>query len=107
MEEINIVSSCSTTPYNICQETSAAILQQRLQFILNRPECWVYSIFWQASKDRNNGVSLSWADGHFRGTRDFSSKRSSIHKLDNNSQPKFGLDLERPDVNVKYVHKVL
>lgn len=97
MEEINIVSSCLTTPYNICQDNSAATLQQRLQFILqNRPECWVYSIFWQPSKDRNNGVSLSWAGGHFRGTRDFSSKRSSIHKLDNNYQPKFGLDLERP-----------
>ncbi|KAK9922920.1 hypothetical protein M0R45_031357 [Rubus argutus] len=48
------------------------------------------------SSYRNNGVSLSWAGGHFRGTRDFSSKRSSIHKLDNNYQPKFGLNLERP-----------
>nr|WKE35186.1 basic helix-loop-helix family protein [Rosa persica] len=91
MEEINIIPSCSP-PYSICQETCVNTLQQRLQLIVqNRPEFWVYSIFWQASKDRNGGVSLSWAGGHFRGTRDFSSK-----KLDNNYPLKFGLDLERP-----------
>ncbi|XP_004309579.1 PREDICTED: transcription factor MYC2-like [Fragaria vesca subsp. vesca] len=91
MEEINIISSCSP-PYSICQETSANTLQQRLQLIVqNRPELWVYSIFWQASKDRNGVLSLSWAGGHSRGTRDFSSK-----KLDNYYQPKFGLELQTP-----------
>ncbi|KAM5573584.1 transcription factor MYC1 [Rosa sericea] len=84
-------------PHNLCQETSAATLQQRLEFILqNRPEFWVYSIFWQASKDGHNAVSLSWAGGHFQGTRDFFSKTSTTNKLDNNYQPIIGFDLETP-----------
>ncbi|KAK9922924.1 hypothetical protein M0R45_031361 [Rubus argutus] len=88
-----IISSCFS-PYIVCPETSPTLLQQRLQFVLqNRPESWVYSIFWKASKDSNDdGLSLSWADGYFRGIRDFSSKRSSIHKVDNNYQPEFGFD---------------
>ncbi|XP_062027731.1 transcription factor MYC2-like isoform X1 [Rosa rugosa] len=89
-----IISSCSS-PYNVYPKTtSATLLQQRLQFILqNRPETWVYSIFWKASKDSNddNGVSLSWAGGHFRGIRDFSSKKSSIQNSDNNYRPRFGM----------------
>ncbi|KAB2632993.1 transcription factor MYC2-like [Pyrus ussuriensis x Pyrus communis] len=67
-------SSCSS--YNFGQENSLTL--QRLQFIIqNRPEQWVYSIFWQASsKDSNDLVSLSWAGGHFRSTGDLASKQS-------------------------------
>ncbi|CAN6713351.1 unnamed protein product [Malus baccata var. baccata] len=71
MEEIN----SSSSSYNFGQENSLTL--QRLQFIIqNRPEWWVYSIFWQASKDSNGLVYLSWAGGHFRSTRDSASKRS-------------------------------
>lgn len=53
-------------------------LQQQLQYLVEiRPEWWVYSIFWQASKDSNGRVALSWGDGYFRGTRDFVSKAIS------------------------------
>ncbi|GJS79852.1 transcription factor MYC2-like protein [Tanacetum coccineum] len=41
-------------------------LQTRLKFILqNRPERWLYAIFWQASKDTNDRLVLKWADGYF------------------------------------------
>ncbi|KAJ0802575.1 putative transcription factor bHLH family [Helianthus annuus] len=44
-------------------------LQTRLNFILqNRPERWLYAIFWQASKDTNGRVVLLWADGYFPST---------------------------------------
>ncbi|KAE8727334.1 Transcription factor MYC2 [Hibiscus syriacus] len=51
---------------------------QRLQFIVQkRPEWWVYSIFWQASRGAQGHVVLSWGDGYFRGTRDFTGKSSN------------------------------
>ncbi|GKD83918.1 transcription factor MYC2-like protein, partial [Tanacetum coccineum] len=41
-------------------------LQTRLKFILqNRPERWIYAIFWQASKDAHDRLVLVWADGYF------------------------------------------
>ncbi|PQM41676.1 transcription factor bHLH14-like isoform X2 [Prunus yedoensis var. nudiflora] len=72
----------SSSPPQLCQENSVSF-QQRLQFIVqNRPEWWVYSIFWQASKDSNDQVALSWAGGHFKSPRDLASKRSN--KMVNN-----------------------
>ncbi|KAH0975127.1 hypothetical protein GBA52_017026 [Prunus armeniaca] len=86
MEEI--ISSSS--PTNFCQENSS-IFQKRLQFIFqNRPEWWLYSIFWQASNDSNDHVSLSWAGGDFRINRDLATKRSN--KVVNNYNPKFGFN---------------
>nr|XP_008374121.2 transcription factor MYC3-like [Malus domestica] len=83
MEEI--ISSCTSQKF--CQENSPTL--QRLQFIVqNRPEWWVYSIFWQPSKHDSDLVSLSWAGGHFRSTRDLASKRS-YHK----HQPGFGFNV--------------
>ncbi|KAM1117270.1 hypothetical protein ACFX19_007787 [Malus domestica] len=85
MEEI--LSSCC--PPDFCQETT---FQQRLQFIVqNVPEWWVYSIFWRASKDSSDQVSLSWAGGHFQNTHDhLASKRSN--QLTSSYQPKFGFN---------------
>ncbi|PWA37438.1 Myc-type, basic helix-loop-helix (bHLH) domain-containing protein [Artemisia annua] len=41
-------------------------LQTRLKFILqNRPERWLYTIFWQASKKTDDHLVLEWADGYF------------------------------------------
>ncbi|KAI5329316.1 hypothetical protein L3X38_028713 [Prunus dulcis] len=86
MEEI--ISSSS--PTNFCQENSS-IFQKRLQFIFqNRPERWLYSIFWQASNDSNDQVSLSWAGGDFRINRDLATKSSN--KVVNNYNPKFGFN---------------
>ncbi|PQP94144.1 transcription factor MYC2-like [Prunus yedoensis var. nudiflora] len=98
MEEI--ISPCSSP--NFCQENSATF-QQRLQFIVqNRPEWWAYSIFWQASKDSNDQVVLSWAGGHFKSSRDFASKRSN--KMTSNYQPKFGFsNVERKKENNREV----
>ncbi|ONI06891.1 hypothetical protein PRUPE_5G087600 [Prunus persica] len=83
-----IISSCSSP--NFCQE-NLGTFQQRLQFIFqNRPEWWLYWIFWQSSKDSNDQVSLSWAAGDFRVNSDLASKRNN--KVSNNHQPKFGFN---------------
>ncbi|KAM1209267.1 transcription factor MYC2-like [Malus sylvestris] len=89
MEEI--ISSCSSQ--NFGQENSPTL--QRLQFLLqNRPERWVYSIFWEASKHSNDLVSLSWAGGHFQSTRDLTCQKT-YNKVSHH-QPKLGFDvLER------------
>ncbi|PON36150.1 Basic helix-loop-helix transcription factor [Trema orientale] len=71
MEELMSPSCSSSTLVPFSQDITPTI-QERLLFIFqNRPEWWVYAIFWQAyNKDLNNnnsGVVLSWCDGHFRG----------------------------------------
>lgn len=77
MEEIIINSSSSSSLVPVYHEASPNI-QQLLQFIVqSRPEWWVYSIFWQKSRDNNGHAVLSWSDGHFRGTRNFLSKGSN------------------------------
>ncbi|KAJ6414967.1 hypothetical protein OIU84_003882 [Salix udensis] len=89
MEEILSPSSPSSL-ISFAQETSST-LQQRLQlFLHSRPEGWVYSIFWQASKDTGGRPVLSWGDGHFRGNKKYASKDSNKQ-----NHPKFGFDLER------------
>lgn len=70
-------------------------LQKILQYIIyNHQEWWVYGIFWQASKDVNNRLILSWGDGHFRGIKDTDSVKTyhgggQYHQL----QKKFGFDV--------------
>ncbi|KAF3620740.1 putative homeobox-leucine zipper protein ATHB-7-like [Capsicum annuum] len=67
MENLISISSTSSQPNT---------LQKILQYIIhNRQECWIYAIFWQASKDINNHLILSWGDGHFRGTKDTGSAK--------------------------------
>ncbi|KAI3828748.1 hypothetical protein L1987_02858 [Smallanthus sonchifolius] len=45
-------------------------LQTRLKFIVqNRPERWLYAIFWQASQDTYGRLVLLWADGYFLDTK--------------------------------------
>lgn len=53
------------------RQEASNVLQQRLQIILqNRPEWWVYAIFWQATRDNSNSsVSLQWGGGYFHGTK--------------------------------------
>nr|GLL27505.1 transcription factor bHLH14-like [Ipomoea trifida] len=75
MEEILSSSSSSSIPNS---------LQKRIQFFLhNRPEWWVYAIFWQATKGGHGRVVLSWGDGHFRGTKGVGPSRSNPLQLQN------------------------
>ncbi|KAF8412072.1 hypothetical protein HHK36_000025 [Tetracentron sinense] len=91
MDEI-ISSSSSSSIFSVSQETPQPTLQQRLQFIVqSRPEWWAYAIFWQKSNGHNGRLVLAWGDGHFRGTKDLSSKPHQY-------QPKFGIGLVRKNV---------
>nr|WIE96201.1 basic helix-loop-helix transcription factor [Loropetalum chinense var. rubrum] len=95
MDEI-MSSSSSSSLISLCQETSLT-LQQRLRLIIQtRSEWWVYSIFWQASKDSNGRLVLSCADGHYRGTKDFASTTTNRH-----DESQFGFDLERRKIASK------
>lgn len=81
----NLISTSSTP-------SQPNTLQKILQYIIhNRQEWWVYAIFWQASKDVNNRLILSWGDGHFRGIKDTGSAKTDYgqyHQL----RKKFGFD---------------
>ncbi|OAY59726.1 transcription factor MYC2 [Manihot esculenta] len=93
MEEI--ASPSSSSSFMSFYQDSSPPLQQRLQFILqSRPEWWVYAILWQVSKDVTGRLVLSWADGHFRGAKEFAAKACNKQ-----NQPKFGFNLERKMIN--------
>ncbi|KAJ4840464.1 hypothetical protein Tsubulata_029519 [Turnera subulata] len=91
MEDIpSSSSSSSLMPF--CQDPPPT-LQQRLQFIIQtRPEWWVYSIFWQATKDESGRSFLSWGDGHFRGNKDLATKHSNKQT---NSRLEFSLERKK------------
>nr|WIE96202.1 basic helix-loop-helix transcription factor [Loropetalum chinense var. rubrum] len=74
---------------DIMSSSSSSTFLQRLQLILkNRPESWVYAIFWEASNDGNGPLAFSWGEGHYRGTKD-----SSMSKPNNRcDQLKVGFD---------------
>ncbi|KAF8379937.1 hypothetical protein HHK36_027402 [Tetracentron sinense] len=85
-----IISSSSSHSLFSGYKLTPPTLQQRLQFIVqSRSEWWAYAIFWQQSSDDNGRLLLAWGDGHFRGSKDMSSKPN---------QPKFGLGLVRHNV---------
>ncbi|XP_004244656.1 transcription factor bHLH14-like [Solanum lycopersicum] len=94
MENLNI--STSSTP------SQPNTLQKTLQYIIhNRQEWWVYAIFWQASKDVNNRLILSWGDGHFRGTKDTTGSTKTGHGQYHQFQKKFGFnDISETNNNV-------
>ncbi|RXI04414.1 hypothetical protein DVH24_038688 [Malus domestica] len=75
-----------------CSPTSSPTFQRRVQFIVqNRPECWLYAIFWQASKDSiSDQVALSWAGGHLNNPRVRVPSNRSNRVITNNYQPKLG-----------------
>lgn len=84
-------SSSSSSLISACHEAST--LQQHLQFIVqSRPEWWVYSIFWQTSKDSNGRVVFSWGDGHFRGTKDDVASKGAE---DDQPKNRFGLEKKK------------
>ncbi|EEF43447.1 transcription factor MYC1 [Ricinus communis] len=94
MEEIMSNFPSSASMISFCQE-SLPPLQQRLQYILqSRPEWWVYAIFWQASKEPNGRLVLSWGDGDFRDSKGLAVKPSNNKQ----NQLKYGFNLERKKV---------
>ncbi|KAE8732736.1 putative valacyclovir hydrolase [Hibiscus syriacus] len=69
------MSSSSSSSHITLGLNAPPTMQQRLQFLLqSRPEWWVYSIFWQASRDAHNHLVLLWGDGYFQGTSVFTGK---------------------------------
>ncbi|XVE58158.1 hypothetical protein DITRI_Ditri04bG0148000 [Diplodiscus trichospermus] len=76
------MSSSSTSSLITFGQDASPTLQQRLQYIVqSRPEWWIYSIFWQASKDAHGHLVLSWADGYFRGTRESAVKSIDMDRM--------------------------
>ncbi|KAK3429538.1 hypothetical protein EUGRSUZ_E01046 [Eucalyptus grandis] len=52
-----------------CASSSSIVPLSLVHLILRaRPEDWVYSIFWQPSRDDHGRLVLTWGYGHFRGT---------------------------------------
>lgn len=96
MDEIVIPSSPPSSSVLSMSQDSPSSLQQRLQLVVrNRPEFWTYAIFWRASTDDNGRLFLSYADGHFQGTKDgqtsskFNERKKAmkeIHALFNDTQ---------------------
>ncbi|XP_022773594.1 transcription factor MYC2-like [Durio zibethinus] len=85
------MSSSSSSSLITFGQDASPTLQQRLQFLVQSgPGWWIYSIFWQASRDAHGHLDLSWGDGYFRGTRDFTGKSS-----DKLSQSKFVSKFDR------------
>ncbi|XP_028779794.1 transcription factor MYC3-like [Neltuma alba] len=78
MDDLIIPPSSSSSLLSLPRDAQPS-LQQKLQFLLNsQPHWWVYAIFWQISNDDVNGnLLLSWAEGHFNGTKDTSPRLSS------------------------------
>nr|XP_027101521.1 transcription factor bHLH14-like [Coffea arabica] len=67
----DILAAAASSPASLLCEATLAAPKQRLQFIMqNQREWWVYSIFWQASRDRDgrlqtladNGVKVTTQD---------------------------------------------
>ncbi|XP_038680407.1 transcription factor bHLH14-like [Tripterygium wilfordii] len=61
-------SSSSILPVSVNHQIPL-MLQQKLQLITHSfpPQWGVYSIYWQAEKDLNGHLVLSFCDGHFKG----------------------------------------
>ncbi|XP_057778571.1 LOW QUALITY PROTEIN: transcription factor MYC2 [Salvia miltiorrhiza] len=68
-------SSSSTTTSTaavslVSSVSQPAVLQKKLHHILQtQAEWWAYAILWQTSKDESGRIVLTWADGHFQGTK--------------------------------------
>lgn len=74
MDDLILSASSSSTTTTTTTTTGAAeaspLLQKKLQHILqSQAEWWAYGILWQTGKDESGRIILSWADGHFQGTK--------------------------------------
>ncbi|KDP22548.1 hypothetical protein JCGZ_26379 [Jatropha curcas] len=78
----DLMSPSSSSSLKSFRKDSSSPLHHRLQFILqSRPECWLYAVFWQATKDATGSLVLSWADGSFHGAKEFAAKASNHNKF--------------------------
>lgn len=80
MDELIISpSSSSSLLSNLSHETTLT-LKQRLQIMLhNQSDHWSYAVFWQTHSHENGRIYLTWANGHFQGTRDSSPELADIN----------------------------
>ncbi|KAL3738401.1 hypothetical protein ACJRO7_019867 [Eucalyptus globulus] len=100
MEELtSCASSSSIVP--LCHETSPTP-QQLVHLILRaRPEDWVYSIFWQPSRDDHGRLVLTWGYGHFRGTtREPFASRPTTNRVLKEAQCPDGQFAHSSDINI-------
>ncbi|KAF8035605.1 hypothetical protein BT93_C1594 [Corymbia citriodora subsp. variegata] len=80
MEEIT--SSASSSSLVLLPKETSLNLQQYFHCLLQiRPEDWVYSIFWQPSRDDRGRLVLTWGDGQFRGMKDLSPNNSTNQRV--------------------------
>ncbi|KAF8008126.1 hypothetical protein BT93_K1958 [Corymbia citriodora subsp. variegata] len=80
MEEIT--SSASSSSLVLLPKETSLNLQQYFHCLLQiRPEDWVYSIFWQPSRDDHGRLVLTWGDGQFRGMKDLSPNNSTNQRV--------------------------
>ncbi|XP_030540198.1 transcription factor MYC2-like [Rhodamnia argentea] len=89
MEELTAFASSSLL-VPLPKETSLN-LQQYLHFLLQtRPDDWVYSIFWQPSRDDRGCLVLTWGDGQFRGLKDIAPTNSTYLETPASPDTKLG-----------------
>ncbi|KAG8374532.1 hypothetical protein BUALT_Bualt10G0004700 [Buddleja alternifolia] len=83
----DIISSTSSSP--LLPQEPPLPLNRRLQFVLQTlREWWNYAIFWQASKDKDGGLVLTWGDGHYQGTKTSTIlSKSSCHEPQSINNP--------------------
>ncbi|KAF8028028.1 hypothetical protein BT93_E0825 [Corymbia citriodora subsp. variegata] len=103
MEEI-ASSASSSLPVPLPKEASLN-LQQYLHFLLQiRPDDWVYSIFWQPSRDDHGCLVLTWGDGQFRGTKDLAPNYSANQRVSKALGTPAGADFSpSSNINTKLV----
>lgn len=65
----DIVSTSSSSPLLLCEPTTLSTTpKELLQYIIQASgHHWNYAILWQATRDGDGRLVLSWGDGHFQG----------------------------------------
>ncbi|KAL3738398.1 hypothetical protein ACJRO7_019864 [Eucalyptus globulus] len=77
-----ITSSASSSSLVPLHKETSLNLQQYFHFLLQiRPDDWVYSIFWQPSRDDRGCPVLIWGDGQFRGMKDLTPNNSTNQRV--------------------------
>ncbi|XP_047954673.1 transcription factor MYC2-like [Salvia hispanica] len=72
-------SSAAAASLSSSEPPSSGLLQKKLQHILQtQPDWWAYAILWQTTKDDSGRIVLTWADGHFQGTKEKSAPAGSL-----------------------------
>ncbi|KAI6706973.1 hypothetical protein NL676_009935 [Syzygium grande] len=95
-----ITSSASFSLLAPLPKETSLNLQQYLHFLLQfRPDDWVYSIFWQPSRDDRGCLVLTWGDGQFCGMKDLASNNSTNQRVSKELRTPVGADFN-PSLNM-------